>query len=127
MRRDLVSNIGVAIAIAPSVKAAAADGDAIPLKGFDSLVFAINTGAIVSDGDFGVKVQESDDGSTFTDAAAPAVQGNVPATLAASSAYKLGYVGNKPFARLSLTKAGGTSIALGAVAIKGNAHDLPVA
>ncbi len=125
--RDLVSNISVIPAIAPAVQAAAADGAAIALKGFDSLVFAINTGAIVGAGDFGVKVQESDDGTTFTDAAASAVLGTVPATLAATSSYKLGYRGFKPFARLSLTKAGGTSIGLGAVAIKGHAHTRPVA
>ena len=125
--RDLISNIAVVPAIAPAVQAAAADGAAIPLKGFDSLVFAINTGAIVGSGDFGVKVQESDDGTTFTDAAASAVLGTVPATLAAASSYKLGYRGFKPFVRLSLTKAGGTSIGLGVVAIKGHARTRPVA
>lgn len=125
--RDLVHNIGIIPAIAPAVQTAAADGAAIPLKGFDSLVFAINTGAIVGSGDFGVKVQESDNGTDFIDAAASAVQGTVPATLAAASAYKLGYVGFKPYARLSLTKAGGTSIALGATAIKGHAASRPVA
>lgn len=124
--RDLVSNIAVALAIAPAVQAAAADGAAIPLKGFNSLVFAINTGAIVGAGDFGVKVQESDDGTTFTDAAASAVLGIVPATLAAASAYKLGYVGFKSYARLSLTKAGGTSIGLGAVAVKADPTSAPV-
>lgn len=127
MRRDLVSNLGIATAIAPAVQAAAADGVAISLKGFDSLLFAITTGAIVGAGDFGVKVQEGDDGVAFTDAAASVVQGTVPATLAAASSYKLGYVGNKAFARLALTKVGGTSIGLSAVAVKGNAHDLPVA
>ncbi|MCS0494335.1 hypothetical protein NVS89_04440 [Ancylobacter sp. MQZ15Z-1] len=124
--RDLVSNIGVVLALAPAVQAAAADGLAIPLKGFDSLAFAINTGAIVEDGDFGVKVQESEDGLAFTDADASAVLGSVPATLAEASSYKLGYIGFKPFARLAVTKAGGTSIALGAVAIKGHARERPV-
>jgi len=125
--RDLVSNIGVAQAIAPAVKSAAADGLAIDLKGFNRVAFVINTGAIVSDGDFGVKVQESDDGSAFTDADASDVQGTVPATLAATSAYKLGYIGSKRYARLGLTKAGGTSIALGAVAVLGDPAFAPVA
>lgn len=38
-----------------------------------------------------------------------------------------GYRGNKQFVRLQLTKAGGTSIALGAVAVLGNPHVAPVA
>lgn len=125
--RDLVHTLGIVPAIAPAVQSAAADGAAIPIKGFDSLVFAINTGAIAGSGDFGVKVQESDNGTDFTDAAATVVQGTVPATLAAATAYKLGYVGFKPYARLALTKAGGTSIALGAMAIKGHARERPVA
>ena len=125
--RDLVSNIGVAQAIAPAVQAAAADGIAVDLKGFNSVAFVINTGAVAGSGDFGLKVQESDNGSAFTDAPASAVQGTVPATLAAASTYKLGYVGFKRYARLSLTKAGGTSIALGAVAIKADPANRPVA
>lgn len=48
------------------------------------------------------------------------------ATLAASS-YKLGFRGHKRYVRLALTKAGGTSIALGAYAIRGNLDDAPVA
>lgn len=125
--RDLVHNIGIVPAIAPAVQAAAADGLAVDLKGFNSVAFAINTGAIVGAGDFGIKMQESDDGAAFTDAAASAVLGSVPATLAAASTYKLGYIGFKRYARLALTKAGGTSIALGAVAIKGDPVSAPVA
>ncbi|UOK70266.1 hypothetical protein [Ancylobacter polymorphus] len=126
--RDLVSNFGAVQAIAPAVQAAAADGITIDTLGYGSVGFVINTGAIVGSGDFGIKVQESDaSGSGFTDAAASAVQGTVPATLVAASTYKLGYSGFKRYVRLSLTKAGGTSIALGAVAVKGNAASRPVA
>lgn len=125
--RDIINNVGVVQALAPAVQAAAVDGATIDTLGFDSIGFAINTGAIAGSGDFGVKVQESDDGTTFTDAAASAVQGTVPATLEASKAYKLGYIGFKRYARLSLTKAGGTSIAAGAVAILGHAAQRPVA
>lgn len=126
--RDIISNFGAVQAIAPAVQAAAADGITIDTLGFGSVGFVINTGAIVGAGDFGIKVQESDaSGSGFTDAAASAVQGTVPATLEAASVYKLGYVGFKRYVRLSLTKAGGTSIALGAAAIKGNAASRPVA
>lgn len=129
MLRDLYSNIGVAPAIAPAVKTAAESGAAIDTKGFGRVAFVVNTGAIAGDGDFGVKVQESDTttGGDFTDADASVVDSNAPATLAATAAYKLGYRGNKRYARLAVTKAGGTSIALGAVAVLGDPAVTPVA
>lgn len=126
--RDLFHNIGARAVIAPAVQSAAADGAAIDLLGFNSVAFVVSTGAIVGSGDFGVKVQESDEaGSGFADAPAGSVQTNAPATLAAGSVYRLGYIGDKRYVRLALTKAGGTSIAAGAVAILGNAAIKPVA
>jgi hypothetical protein len=127
--RDLFSNIAAKLALAPAVQSAAVQGPAIDTLGFDSLAFTVNTGAIVSAGDFGVKVQESDTttGGDFTDAAADVVDSNAPATLAANSTYKLGYTGHKRYARLALTKAGGTSIAAGASGVLGNASSRPVA
>lgn len=125
--RDIASNIGAVAALAPAVQSAAASGAAIDTLGFGSVAFIVNTGVIAGDGDFGVKVQESDTDQSgdFTDATA--VDTTAPATLAASSAYKLGYRGHKRFVRLALTKAGGTSIAAGAVAILGDAASRPVA
>ncbi|HEY4200052.1 MAG TPA: hypothetical protein VGM83_05790 [Devosiaceae bacterium] len=127
--RDLYSNIGTALALAPAVQAAAVQGPAIDTLGFDSIAFTVSTGAIVGDGDFGVKLQESDTttGGDFTDATAAVVKTNAPATLAETSAYKLGYIGFKRYVRLAVTKAGGTSIAAGAVAVLGNAAQRPVA
>lgn len=127
--RDLYSNVGAVSALVPSVKSASVDGTAVDTKGFNSAAFVVNTGAIVSAGDFGVKLQESDtttDGD-FTDVAADQVDTNAPATLEANSTYKLGYRGFKRYARLVLTKAGGTSIAAGAGAVLGNPADAPVA
>ena len=75
-----------------------------------------------------MKLQESDaSDSGFADVPADQFTSNAPATLAAASAYKLGYIGWKRYVRLAVSKAGGTSIALGAVAIKGDAADRPVA
>lgn len=125
--RDLSNNIGVELALAPAVHAAAAVGPAINLLGFESVAFAVTTGAIAGDGDFGVKVQESDDGTNFEDAPTEHVDSTASDTLEANSTYKLGYRGWKQHVRLALTKEGGTSIAASAVAIKGNAHHRPVA
>jgi hypothetical protein len=126
--RDLASNISAVPAIAPAVQSAAADGAAVDTKGFGSVAFVVNTGAVVGSGDFGVKLQDSDaSGSGFTDVVADQVASTAPATLAAASSYKLGYRGFKRYVRLSLAKAGGTSIALGAVAVLGNPERAPVA
>ncbi|RUV66746.1 MAG: hypothetical protein EOR30_34325 [Mesorhizobium sp.] len=127
--RDLYHNLGVVLALTPAVKTAAGDGAAIDTKGYGSVAFAVNTGAIVAAGDFGIKVQHSDTSTSgdFVDAPAGTFFSNAPATLAASSAYKMGYIGDKRYCRLSLTYASGTSIAAGAVAVLGNAANKPVA
>lgn len=118
-------------AVASGSKSGAVDGPAIDLKGFDSALIVVNTGTISGDGDFSFKLQESDttDNGDFADVAPADVLGAAPATLAANSAYRLGYIGSKRkrYIRLALTKAGGTSIQLGAVAILGHAERAPVA
>lgn len=121
--RDIYSNLGADVALVSAVKSTAEAGPAIDLLNANSVVFTAVTGAIAGDGDFGLKVQESDTDETgdFTDASAAVIDSNAPATLAGSSAYKLGYRGFKRFVRLALTKAGGTSIAVGAVAVCGSA------
>jgi hypothetical protein len=129
MRNTVYSNTGVELALASAVQAASVKGPGIDLLGFESVAFALSTGAVVGDGDFGVTLQESDDDvdGHYTDADASVIDTNAPASLAASSAYKLAYRGFKRFARLSLVKAGGTSIAAGATALLGNASTRPVA
>lgn len=127
--RDLYSNIGAVLALSPAVKTAAGVGPTIDTLGFGRVAFVVNTGAIAGSGDFGIKVQESDTTTSgdFTNAPADQVDSNAPATLAADSAYKLGYRGFKRYVRLSLTMAGGTSIAAGAVAVLSDAQQRPVA
>lgn len=127
--RDLANNIGVALALSPAVQAATIKGNAIDLTGFESAALVVNTGAIASAGDYTAKMQESDtttDGD-FTDVAAANLVGSLPASLAADSVYRQGYVGSKKYIRVVVTKNGGTSIAAGAVVVKGNAHSRPVA
>ena len=116
--RDLYSNIAAMPALAPAVQAAAGNGLSIDTLGAGRLAFVVNTGAIAGSGDFGVKLQESDTGTSgWTDVAATQVDSTAPATLAADSAYRLGYRGWKRYVRLALTKASGTSIAAGATAV----------
>lgn len=127
MRKDAHSNVAALQAIVPAVKTTAGNGITIDRKGFDALLLVINTGAVAGDGDFGAVVQESANGSDWAAADADDVLGTTPGTLAANSAYRLSYIGSKRYARLALTKEGGTSIALGAVTILGLPNIAPVA
>lgn len=125
--KDTYNTTHTVQALVPAVKSAAGDGATVDTKGYGSLLFVVNTGAIAGDGDFGAKVQDSANGSDWADADAEVVLGTFPATLAANSTYRAAYVGGKRYARLALTKEGGTSIAAGAVAVLGIPHIAPVA
>ncbi|MFD1744055.1 hypothetical protein ACFSE1_01140 [Rhizobium helianthi] len=127
--RDLSHNLGVVQALAPQVLSATDTSAAIDLIGFDSAAVVISTGAIVSSGNFTAKLQESDTTTSgdFSDVAAADLIGTLPTALAASSVYKQGYVGNRRYIRLVTTKNSGTSIAVGAVVVKGHAASRPVA
>ena len=116
-------------AIAPAVYSTGGAGTTVDLEGFNSALFAINTGAIVSSGNFGITMQEADDDSEswFENVAPDDQLGTLPATLAASTTYRLSYIGSKRFVRLVYDKASGTSIALSAVAVLGHPRMAPVA
>lgn len=127
--KDAISNIGVVSTLVPAVVAATTKGTAVDLQGFNSATLIINTGAIDTAGLYGIKLQESDtttDGD-FTDVAAGNLLGTLPAGLAASSVYKQGYKGTKRYLRAVITKQSGTSIAAGAVIMRGHPADAPVA
>lgn len=127
--RDLASNIKVVTALSPAVQAATVNGVAVDTLGFGSCAFVLNTGAIAGAGVFGAKLQELDTTTSgdFTDVAAGDLVGSFDAAAAADSADKVSYIGHKRYARVVLTKASGTSIAAGAVAILGHAEHRPVA
>lgn len=127
--RDIASNIGAVLALSPAVQAATIKGNAIDLLGFNSAAIVVNTGAIVSAGDYTAKVQESDtttDGD-FTDVVAGDLVGTLPASLTADGSFKQSYIGHKRYVRVVVTKNSGTSIAAGAVAVLGHARSRPVA
>lgn len=128
--RDIVHNLGVALALSPAVQAATIKGNAIDLLGFDSVMFVVNTGAIASSGNFTITVEESDTATDGDFAAAPAaavIGSTLVNPLTADGSFKVGYVGDKRYARVVATKNSGTSIAAGAIAVKGNAALRPAA
>lgn len=126
--RDIASNIGVKNALSPAVQSATVKGNAIDRKGFESVAFVINSGAIAGDGLYAPKLQDSDTttDADFADVDAKFLIGTLPAALAADSAVKVGYIGHKRYVRVVLTKTSGTSVAAGAVAVLGDANARPV-
>lgn len=129
MRKDMHSNLGAVAAIAPAVLAANTSGEAVDLTGFDAALLIVNTGAIEGAGDYTAKLQESDTATSgdFVDVGADDLIGAFPASLSASSVVKVGYRGSKRYVRAVITKNGGTSIAAGAVIVKGLPAMAPVA
>lgn len=126
--RDLASNIAVVTALSPAVHAATVNGVAVDTKGFGSVAFVLNTGAIEGAGVYGAKLQESDvAGSGYTDVAADDLVGAFDAAASADATEKVSYIGHKRFVRLVFTKASGTSVAAGAIAILAHAAERPIA
>ncbi|SLN36625.1 hypothetical protein AQS8620_01306 [Aquimixticola soesokkakensis] len=126
--KDIYSNIGMVQSTVPAVLAATTTDTGIDLQGFNSALVIVTTGAIVGDGDYTTKLQESDAlAADYTDVDAAYLLGSFPATLEAASIVKVGYVGNKRYIRTVTTKNGGTSIAAAIVVVKGHPNDAPVA
>lgn len=118
--RDLQNNIELAASIVPAVQSASGNGTGVDLQGADSATVVFNTGAVAGSGNFTASVEESDDNSAFTAVAAGDLLGTLTDPLAASAAYSVGYRGGKRYIRAVLTKNSGTSIAAGAVVVKGH-------
>lgn len=120
---DLKNNITAVLALSPAVHAATkADASIIDLQGAGSATVVINTGAIVGAGDFTVSLRHGDASDLSIDAAASGddLLGAFPATLEADKSYAVGYRGGKRYVRVVITKNSGTSIAAGAVIVKGH-------
>jgi len=120
---DLKNNIAAVLALSPAVHSATkADASIIDLQGAGSATVIVNTGAIAGAGDYTVSLRHGDASDLTGDAAASGddLLGAFPAALAADSTYAVGYRGGKRYVRVVITKNGGTSIAAGAVIVKGH-------
>jgi len=120
---DLKNNLTAVLALSPAVHSATkADAPIIDLQGSGSATVVVNTGAIVGAGDYTVSLRHGDASDLSGDAAASGddLLGAFPATLAADSSYAVGYRGGKRYVRVVITKNSGTSIAAGAVVVKGH-------
>lgn len=127
--KDLYSKIGLVQALASVVVTDTVTGDPIDLQGFNSAVVLINSGAIAGSGNFTTKLQHSPTttGGDFEDVAAADLIGSFPTSLAAASAYKVGYKGPRRYIRVVTTKNSGTSVAASITVLRGHPADAPVA
>jgi hypothetical protein len=130
---DIHSEMAAVQALAPAVQSATIEGSTIDLKGFSAAEIVINTGAVAGSGNYTAKLQDAsaddlgDSPPTWTDVAATDLLGSLPTALEANKVYRVGYRGGKQNVRVVLTKNSGTSIAAGAVVIKGHPAVAPVA
>ena len=120
---DLKNNIAAVLALSPAVHSATkADATIIDPQGAGSATVIVNTGAIAGSGDYTISLRHGDASDLSGDAAASGddLLGAFPATLAADTSYAVGYRGGKRYVRVVITKNSGTSIAAGAVIVKGH-------
>jgi hypothetical protein len=143
--RDSLHNLTIRVAIAPPVAAVADNtaqvGNWIDKAGYDSLTFGILTGTLADvDATFAVVMEEADaadqsdhapvdDEDMISATAGVAPETAAGFTFAADNATrKIGYIGNKRFARITVTPSGNTGNApVAAVAVLGNATVRPAA
>lgn len=116
--RDHVNNVDAVASLVPAVQSATLKGSTVDLLGALGATLIISTGAIAGSGLYVMSIEESDtttDGD-FTEVAAAHLLGDdLPDALAASTVYRVGYIGTKRYVRAVITKTSGTSIAAGAV------------
>lgn len=113
--KDLVSGIVGSVDVGTAVIRngnAATNGAGADLTGYNGAAVLFASG-VLTDGSVACKVQESDDNSSWADAAAAdIVGGSNAATLAAtddSIVRELGYIGKKRYIRGVMTQSGATT------------------
>lgn len=141
--RDLVSNIGFAVAIDAATLTADNTPPAVDLNGFDSAVIeiAVGVGGITFTGTNKIEfvLTHSDDNVTYSNVALADVQGPAAVTNgiiktlntahAAADITKVGYIGGKRYLKLLADFSGthGTGTPIAASVAKGHPRHAPVA
>lgn len=112
--RDQFNNLKGKLGVEPqALGVATAVGEAIDIQGFEAMTFFASMGA-AGVGD--LTIEESDDGTTgWTTAGVDDVLGTNVKPLIQSDVVSLGYVGNKQFARASITLTTGGDISCPAI------------
>lgn len=125
MNRDLTSCIDVVESIRPEVATAGVNGETVDLRGSDSVAFAVSVGAITgSAGDATVTIEDSPNGTDWTDVADGFILGTEP-TLAANTAYQFGYIGGQRYVRAVFGLGAETNVAVSVTAVRGHLSNEP--
>lgn len=127
--KDLYNNIAVSNALSATAISSntTTNGASVDLQGYESAAIVYRSNAY-TDGTYTPNLQESTDGSTWTDVAAADILGTEAAISAANTVKKIGYNGHKRYIRLQVVSTSVTSGAnISATAIRGHARSNPVA
>jgi len=121
-QRDGYNNVYTLQVVDPDEYAADLDSDAVDMRDFDGLAFAVMVGD-TKDAGFAVALEDSPDNIAWTAVAAANLQGPT-AALATDTMSMYGYTGDKRYVRVALTVPGATEV--GVLAIKTIPHKAPV-
>ena len=117
---DLHNLISVGVGVALTAVANGEDvvGAVIDMQGAAGLEYVLQVGAY-TDGDVTPLVEDSDNGTDFTAVADTFLLGTeAGAALTAAGVSKIGYIGSKRYVRLTAVTAAGSTLSVGASAIK---------
>lgn len=127
MSLDLKNNINAAASLGPAARTATANGTGVDLAGYSATVLMIVAGTI-TDGTHALKLQESDDNSTFADVAAADLDGAAVSLGSGQSntVAEIGYRGIKRYVRAVSTVSGATTGGVyTALVVRGSARKYP--
>ncbi len=123
---DFYNNLANAVTtLAPAARTAGANGSTVDLQGYEGVLIQAVVGTI-TDGTHSLTVQESDDGTTWSNVAAANLQGSF-ANLATDTNQKVGYLGTKRYIRVDAAVSGATTGGIYAViVVRGAPRKAPV-
>lgn len=135
--KDLISNISITQPLNPILATSTRTGSSVDLRGYNSCVLVANIGfsldTLTGSLYWTVKIQHSDNGSSWSDCATTDVYGGVvsyviDAAAEDETAYKFGYAGEKRYVRLVNTPTGviSSGMPMGFTAIRSTASLSPV-
>lgn len=123
--REIKNQVSPAQSLASANRTASANGTGVDLKGFDSALVLADIG-LWQDGSHLLKIQESDDDSTYTDVASTDQVGSftaVTSTATDGMTQRAAYIGVKRYIRVVSTQSGSPSVSgLQAAAMVVRAH-----
>lgn len=127
MMKDIAERLGFENTIDPQNNTGDVTGNQVDVSGFRSIAIALQVGA-VTDGTHSFTIQESDDGSNWSDIPAEELDGSLDDVDTDNDGnQKVNLMTSKKYIRVNVSASGTTDGADYAVVIvQGNAYDEPV-